>query len=195
MKIKFPTRVLLALLAALLLPTLAHAHTGAGHGTGLLHGIGHPLGGLDHILAMAAVGIWAAQTSDRAVWAVPTTFVTVMAVGGAMGLAGTAIPFVEHGIVMSVLILGVLIMAAVRLPLAASAAVIALFALFHGHAHGAETPAALSGVSYGIGFILTTTVLHVSGIFFGLSLQKSARLQTVQYAGAAIAAGGVFLLI
>lgn len=195
MKIKFPAKVLLALFATLALPTLVYAHTGADHGTGLLHGIGHPLGGLDHILAMVAVGIWAAQISGRAVWAVPATFVTVMVIGGAIGITGTAIPFVEHGIVISVLILGVLIAAALRLPLSASAAIVGLFALFHGHAHGAEMPAALSGVSYGAGFILTTAVLHVTGILLGLSLQKSARFQTVRFAGAAIAAGGVFLLI
>ncbi len=191
----FPTRVLLPLFAILLLPSLVYAHTGAGHGAGLLHGVGHPIGGLDHLLAMVAVGIWAAQTSGRAVWAVPATFVTVMVIGGAIGITGTAIPFIEEGIVISVLILGVFIAAALRLPLSASAAIVALFALFHGYAHGAEMPVALSGVSYGIGLVLTTAVLHLSGIFFGLSLQKAARLQTVRYAGAAIAAGGVFFLM
>ena len=195
MKSLFPTRVLLPLFAILLLPSLVYAHTGAGHAAGFLHGVGHPIGGLDHLLAMVAVGIWAAQHSGRAVWAVPATFVTVMVIGGAIGITGTAIPFVEEGIVISVLILGVLIAAAVRLPLSASAAIVGLFALFHGHAHGAEMPVALSGVSYGIGFVLTTAVLHFSGICFGASLQKTARLQTVRYAGAAIAIGGVFLLI
>ncbi|MCP3678214.1 MAG: HupE/UreJ family protein [Deltaproteobacteria bacterium] len=191
----FPTRVLLPLFAILLLPSLVYAHTGAGHGAGLLHGVGHPIGGLDHLLAMVAVGIWAAQTSGRALWAVPATFITVMVIGGAIGITGMAIPLVEEGIVISVLILGVFIAAALRLPLSASSAIVGLFALFHGYAHGAEMPVALSGLSYGIGFVLTTAVLHISGIFFGLSLQKSARLQTVRYAGAAIAVGGVFLLI
>jgi urease accessory protein len=144
---------------------------------------------------MVAVGIWAAQIAGRATWAVPATFVTVMVIGGAIGITGTAIPFVEQGIVISVLILGVLIAAAIRLPLPASSAIVGLFALFHGHAHGAEMPVALSGISYGIGFVLTTAVLLFSGICFGASLQKTARLQTVRYAGAAIAVGGVFLLI
>jgi urease accessory protein len=195
MKSRFPTRVLLPLFAILLAPSFVYAHTGVGHGAGFLHGVGHPLGGLDHILAMVAVGIWAAQIAGRATWAVPATFVTVMLIGSAIGFTGTAVPYVEQGIVMSVLLLGVLITAALRLPLAASAAIVGLFALFHGHAHGAEMPVALSGISYGIGFVLTTAVLLFSGIVFGLSLQKSARLQTVRYVGAAIAAGGVFLLI
>ena len=196
MKSLFPTRVLLPLFAILLLPSLVHAHTGAGHGAGLLHGVGHPIGGLDHLLAMVAVGIWAAQHSGRAVWAVPATFVTVMVIGGAIGITGTAIPFVEEGIVISVLILGVLIAAAVRLPLSASAAIVGLFALFHGSCSrsgdACRTIRALIRHRLCPGY---SRVLHLSGICFGASLQKSVRLQTVRYAGAAIAVGGVFLLI
>jgi len=143
---------------------------------------------------MVAVGIWAAQHSGRAIWVLPAGFIAVMVIGGAIGITGTAIPFVEEGIVISVLLLGVLIAAAIRLPLSASTAIVGLFALFHGHAHGAEMPTTLSALAYGIGFLLTTATLHLSGILFGLSLQKSLRLQTVRYAGAAIAAGGVFLL-
>ena len=176
-------------------PSLVYAHTGIGHSSGFLHGISHPLGGLDHILAMVAVGIWAAQISGKAVWAIPATFVGVMLMGGVLGITGITLPFVEQGIIMSILILGVLIAAAVRLPLYSSAAIVALFALFHGHTHGAEAPVAASGVAYGIGFALSTTILHLSGIGFGLIFQRSARLQAVQFSGAAIAVGGVFLIL
>ena len=151
MKSLFSKNWLLALSVIFLTPSLANAHTGIGNTAGLLHGFGHPLGGLDHILAMVAVGIWAAQIGGKAIWAVPTTFVSVMVVGGILGITGVAVPFVEQGIVMSVLILGVLIAAAACLPLASSAAIVGLFALFHGHAHGAEIPVAVSGFAYGVG--------------------------------------------
>ncbi len=195
MKNKFIQNCLLILPVFILAPSLAHAHTGVGHAAGFLHGVCHPFGGLDHILAMVAVGIWAAQISGKVIWAVPTTFVSVMIIGGILGIAGIAIPFVEQGIVMSVLILGVLIAAAVRLPLSASVAIVGLFAIFHGYAHGAEIPSTVSGVAYGIGFALATATLHLSGIGFGVFFQRIARLQVVRFAGVAIAIGGGFLFI
>jgi len=176
----------IAAFTLLLLPSLAHAHTG-GHATGFWHGAEHPVSGLDHILAMVAVGLWAAQLRGRALWAVPASFVGVMALGGVLGVAGIAMPFVEQGIVLSVLALGVLVAAAVRLPLAASVALGGLFAIFHGHAHGAEMPAAASGLTYGAGFVLATALLHLSGIGLGMLLQKSPKVQVVRFAGAAIA--------
>src|SRR5580698_8957387 len=145
----------LATPALILAPVLAHAHPG--HDTsGFSAGVAHPLHGLDHILAMVAVGLWAAQLGGRAKWLVPASFVSVMALGGALGMAGVAIPFAEQGIFASVLILGVLIAASVRLPLAASMSIVGLFALCHGHAHGTEIPAAASGFNYALGFVLAT---------------------------------------
>ncbi len=158
----------LSLSLVFLLPSLAQAHPGIpGHTHGFDNGLFHPLTGLDHICAMIAVGLWAAQRGGRALWLVPLTFVSVMAFGGALGMSGIALPFVETGIVASVLILGVLIAAAVRLPLMASAAMVGLFALFHGFAHGAEMPDTASGLVYGIGFIAATAILHLCGIGLG----------------------------
>lgn len=195
MKFLYLKKWAFALSAILFLPSLTYAHTGAGHTIGFLHGLSHPVSGLDHILAMVAVGIWAARISGRAVWVVPTTFVCVMSIGSILGAAGIAVPFVEQGIVLSVLILGVLIAAAARLPLSAGAALAGLFALFHGHAHGAEMPSAISGFVYGIGFAVSTAILHLSGICFGVFFQKSARLRAVRFAGSAIALAGIYLLI
>ena len=130
----------LFLAAVFLVPSLAHAHVGVGETSGFAHGFGHPLSGLDHICAMVAVGLWAAQMGGRAIWAVPLTFVTVMAFGGLLGMMHVDVPFIETGIVVSVLTLGVFIAAAVRLPLIASIIVVGLFAICHGHAHGAEMP-------------------------------------------------------
>ena len=178
-----------------LLPSLAYAHTGAGSTSSFISGITHPTGGLDHLLVMVAVGIWAAQMGHRSIWAVPLAFVSVMALGGVLGISGTAIPFAVQGIVISVLVLGVLIAAAVKLPLVASAVIVGLFAVFHGHAHGAEMPDTVSGMAYGIGFILSTALLHMGGIGFGLLMQKIYRPQLVRLAGASIAAFGGYLCL
>jgi urease accessory protein len=177
-----------------LLPTLAQAHPGMpGHSHGFENGLLHPLTGLDHICAMVAVGLWAAQRGGRVLWLVPTTFISVMILGGILGMGGAQIPFVEQGIAASVLVLGIFIAAAVRLPLAASMAVVGLFALFHGYAHGAEMPATASGLNYGIGFVAATASLHLCGIGLGLAAQRFASAQFVRYLGGAIAACGIYL--
>lgn len=129
----------------------------------------------------------------RALWAVPLAFVSVMALGGALGFAGVPVPFVEQGILLSVLMLGVLVAAAVRLPLVASVALVGLFAVFHGHAHGAEMPETASGLAYGAGFLLATAFLHGCGIALALGTQKALRAKAVRFAGAAIALGSVYL--
>jgi urease accessory protein len=178
--------------ASLFVPTLAMAHVGVGPTTGLLRGFVHPMTGLDHVCAMVAVGLWASQMGGRAIWVVPLTFVTMMACGAAIGMAGLSGPIVERGIVISVLALGVLIAAAVRLPLVAGALLVGLFALFHGHAHGTEMPATASGLVYGAGFILATASLHACGIATGLILQKSDRGQLIRFAGMAIAVCGLY---
>ena len=183
------------LAAALLLPTLAQAHVGAGETGGVLHGIGHPLRGLDHLCAMLAVGLWAAQRGGRATWIVPLSFLAVMALGGVLGILGVHVPFVESGIVVSVLVLGVLIAAAVQLPLPASIFVVGLFAIFHGHAHGAEMPESASGFAYGAGFLIATASLHACGIGVGIAIEKLATPTFVRFAGLAIVLAGGFLLL
>jgi urease accessory protein len=184
----------LPLLLIFLLPSLAQAHPGApGHTHGFSNGLLHPLTGLDHICAMVAVGLWAAQRGGRALWLVPLTFVSIMVVGGILGMGGVGIPYVEQGIAASVLVLGIFIAAAVRLPLAASMAIVGLFALFHGYAHGAEMPDSSSGFAYGIGFVVATASLHLSGIALGIAAQRFASAQLVRYLGGGIAACGVYL--
>ena len=184
------------MLAVLFLPALAQAHPGLpGHTHGFASGLAHPLTGLDHILAMVAVGIWAAQRGGRSLWAVPLAFVSVMALGGMFGMMGGALPFEETGIAMSVLILGILIAASVRLPLPAGVLIVGLFALFHGCAHGAEMPATSSGLAYGMGFMLATAGLHLGGISLGLIARRHGSPQLVRYTGGAIAVCGIYLCL
>ena len=191
----------IAVVLGALLPSFACAHTGVGEAGGFLHGLAHPAGGLDHVCAMLAVGLWAAQTGGRSVWAVPLAFVGVMALGGALPGLGISLPFVEQGIALSALLLGVLIAAAVRLPLMLSGSMVGLFALWHGHAHGTEMPAAASGIGYALGFVLATAVLHVIGIAFGLGMQRlsaqgkaeGTREHVIRATGAGIALYGMYL--
>ncbi|HEX8311759.1 MAG TPA: HupE/UreJ family protein [Chthoniobacteraceae bacterium] len=181
-----------AVAALTLLPNLAHAHPG--HDTaGLAEGFAHPLLGLDHILAMLAVGLWAVQLGGRAFWVVPASFVTSMILGGALGISGMALPFAEQGILASVLILGLLIAAAARLPLVASAVLVGAFSIFHGFAHGAEMPIDASGLSYGGGFVAATALLHGAGIAAGLMARQFAQAQWIRAAGGAIALAAVLL--
>jgi urease accessory protein len=160
-----------------------------------MHGAGHPLTGIDHLCAMIAVGLWAAQTGGRAIWAVPLAFVSVMLLGGASGMTGVHFPFAETGIAVSVLMLGVFIAAAVRLPLPASILIAGLFALCHGYAHGAEMPTTASALGYAGGFALTTALLHVAGIALGVGIEKIASLKFVRFAGGAIALCGIGLWV
>jgi len=191
-------RSILFVMAGALLPSFAFAHTGAGHACigeagGFMLGLMHPASGLDHACAMLAVGLWAAQMGGRAVWAMPLTFVSVMALGGVLPMLGIGLPFVEQGIVLSVLLLGVLIAVSVRLPLWLGSSIVGLFALWHGHEHGVEMPAFASGIEYALGFMLATALLHAIGIAFGLGMQRLARERVVHLAGASIALCGVYL--
>lgn len=165
------------------------------HGSAMLGGLVHPLTGLDHICAMLAVGLWAAQIGGRAIWMVPLTFVSVMGLGGFLGMSGLSLPFAEQGIVASVLVLGVLIAAAIRMPLPASMGLVGLFALCHGYAHGTEMPKMGSGMAYALGFVLSTIVLHAVGIGLGLFSQRRLRPMVVRFAGAAILACGLGLIL
>ena len=184
-----------AVLACCLLPAAALAHTGVGHTTGFAAGFSHPLGGADHMLAMVAVGLWAAQMGGRATWVVPGAFVSMMLVGGMFGVSGVQIPFNEQGILLSVLVLGLLIAGAARLPLMISGIVVGLFAVYHGHAHGAEMPLAMGALSYSAGFALATTLLHAAGIASGFGLQQLHFEKLTRYAGGTIALGSVYLAV
>lgn len=161
-----------AVAALAVLPNAALAHTFGAHDAGLVHGFLHPVGGWDHLLAMVAVGLWAAQRGGNALWMLPTAFVGAMVGGGLMGMAGLALPQVELAILLSVVALGGLVALGSRLPLLASAGVVALFAVFHGHAHGAEMPEAAQPLLYGLGFALSTALLHAAGIGGALSLRR-----------------------
>lgn len=178
-------------LAAFALPVLAHAHPGHdGHELtwDFAGGASHPLLGLDHLIAMVAVGLWAAQLGGRSRWLLPVAFVGFMVLGALAGHAGQTFPGVEQAIAASILVLGLLIAATVRLPLAAGMAVVGGFALFHGVAHGAEMPATAGGLAYGLGFAVTTALLHAIGLGVGSAIKE--RQQAVRIAGGAVALAG-----
>ena len=158
--------------ALTVLPAAAFAHTFGAHDAGLAHGFLHPVGGWDHLLAMVAVGLWAAQRGGAAPWLLPSAFVGAMIGGGLLGMAGFALPQVELGIVLSVVALGGLVALKSRLPLLASAGVVALFAVFHGFAHGTEMPTAAEPMLYGLGFAVSTASLHAAGILSALSIRR-----------------------
>ena len=175
--------------AGLASPALAHVGEHAG---GLASGLAHPFTGLDHVLAMAAVGLWASQLGRRAMWLLPAIFPAVMAAGAVIGMNGIALPWVEIGIAASVLVLGAAVAFGWQVPVVSSAAIVAVFALFHGYAHGSELPAATSALGYGAGFIAATIALHVIGLGIGVLARRPVMLRT---AGGAIAAIGFVLLV
>lgn len=176
-----------------LLPAFAFAHPGHDE-SGLLAGFAHPLSGLDHLLAMFAVGLWAAQQRGRARWLLPLTFVGSMVLGGLLGFAGFALAYLETGIAASVLTLGVLVTVAARPPEVAALAITALFGLAHGIAHGLELPEMSSPVAYALGFTVATLGLHGAGFALarGLSMSNGA---IVRVLGLASASAGAWLLV
>jgi len=185
-----------ALAACVLAPSLAFAHTGTGQTIGFAHGFTHPVSGLDHVLAMILVGVLAWQLGGRALWLVPTTFVSVMAIGGALGMMGISVPFVEAGIAFSVIVLGAVVALDIRAPLAIAVGVVGLFAIFHGHAHGSEMPATAGGVAYAAGFMLATATLHIAGIALCYLLAKMSERQgsmVMRSAGGTAALAGIGL--
>jgi urease accessory protein len=188
----------LALLAILLIASpAAYAHTGVGDTSGFAHGFTHPIGGIDHVLVMVAVGLFAVHLGGRALWLVPLSFVSMMIVGGAAGMAGLGLPFVEIGIGLSVVLLGGAVAFRLHLPTVAAMAIVGLFAIFHGHAHGAEMPESASGLGYAAGFVLATATLHVCGIGLGLLADKSGETnggRVARIAGGAVALAGVAIL-
>lgn len=169
----------------------AHGQGVHTHDAGLLAGMLHPFSGLDHLLAMVAVGLWAAQQGGRALWALPASFVGAMAVGAMLGLSGVAFAGMEAGIALSVLALGALVASRRRLLLPLAAALTGLFALCHGIAHGQEMPLAASPWSYGFGMLAATALLHGAGVLAGCTLRRLY----LGLAGAAISLAGLGMLV
>jgi urease accessory protein len=188
--------VALSLMSLSVAPAFAHLNPDE-HGS-LLAGVSHPLFGMDHILAMVAVGLWAALLGGRALWLVPAAFVATMAVGFAAAIAGAPLPFVEPVILASVVVIGLLAAIALKVPAWAGMLVVGVFAFFHGHAHGGELGSA-GALSFGIGFALSTALLHATGVGLGLGIGgafggDTGRLVT-RIAGAATALGGLWLAL
>lgn len=187
------TRQLIAPALMTMLPTLAFAHPDHTLQSGLAAGVMHPLTGVDHLIAMLAVGIWAAQLGGRLRWAVPLSFVGVMLMSAMLGMSGLQFGAVEQGIAASICVLGLLLAGAVRLPSVASVLLVSVFAAFHGYAHGSEAPA--SGVAlYMGGFAVSTAVLHATGLILSTTLLR-AQQQAIRWMGAAMTVGGIALLM
>ena len=184
----------MALVAAVLAAAPAFAHSGGTGAAGLALGFAHPLGGLAHVLAMLGVGLCGAHLGGRALWMVPLGFLVFMVAGGVLGSLGVAVPLVEAGIIGSLVVLGVVLAARLRMASWMATSVVAAFALVHGHAHGAEMPAAASGFVYAAGFVLATALLHAAGAGFG-SVSLLRRDVLPRLAGAGIAAAGVALAL
>ncbi len=184
------------LVAALALAAgAASAHTGEGITGGFSSGFMHPLFGLDHVVAMVAVGLWGAFLGAPAIWVLPITFPLVMTIGGALGVAGVPLPGVEIGIALSAIVLGAMVAFAARPPLWLAAVIVAVFAIFHGHAHGTELPGAADPIAYSLGFVVATGLLHLAGIAIGLVTRWKHGRTFVRTCGVGIAAAGVFFLV
>lgn len=172
----------------------AFAHEQGDIAGGFTSGFLHPLGGGDHVVAMVAVGLWGAFLGLPALWLLPIVFPLVMAFGGALGVAGVALPAVEVGIALSAIVLGGVVAFAVRAPIAVAAVIVGVFAIFHGHAHGTELPHAAAPLAYSLGFVVATGLLHLVGIGFGLAVRWPAGRVAVRAGGAVIAVAGVVFL-
>jgi urease accessory protein len=189
------TSVLALLALVAVCPENAAAHTGQATLGGLSSGFEHPLFGLDHLLAMLAVGIWGAQMGSRSVWTLPVTFPLIMALGGLAGMVGIHLPDVEVGIALSVLALGLAIAFAWKPFETIALLLIAVFAIFHGYAHGVELPNSVDPAAYSVGFVSATGMIHVFGIGIGLLLGQLFNGWFSRGLGGAIAAGGMYFLL
>jgi len=186
--------------APILRPDFLRILLHTGYDGGIFAGLLHPILGLDHLLAMVTVGLLSAQMGGRAIWTVPATFVSVMAVGGVLGILGLPLPFVEYGIALSVVALGIALVSPKKLPVWLTMVFVGLFALFHGHAHGTELPTLsetyLDVIAYVFGFLVATACLHLIGALVGQTLESTPRgANLLRFAGAVIAGVGVFLVI
>jgi urease accessory protein len=181
-------------LAAVLSACPAFAHSGDGFSGGFTGGFAHPIFGPDHVIAMVAVGLWGAFLGAPAIWLLPIVFPLVMAFGGVLGILGVPLPGVEIAIALSAVVLGLMVALAARPPLWVAAVLVGVFAIFHGHAHGAELPAGANAVAFSVGFVVATGLLHLAGISFGLLARWPAGRLAVRAAGGAIAVAGVAFL-
>lgn len=187
-------RITATLALLLLLPGIAEAHTFKGE-TGFVSGLFHPVLGFDHLLAMLSVGIVSAQIGGRSIWTVPLMFVSVMGLGGFLGIQGVALPGVVYGIALSVLFLGLAVARGKAVPPLLAHLGVAFFAVFHGHAHGAEMPEMASPLVFSLGFLLGTAAIHLAGVSLGLVSRVIPNgVQTLRYVGAGIAGIGVYII-
>ena len=189
-----PPRSTVLSVLLILAATQVAAHTGEGINTGFASGFWHPILGWDHVVAMVAVGLWGAFLGAPAIWIRPVVFPLVMALGGALGVAGVPLPAVETGIALSGVVLGLLIAFAVKAPIWVAAVIVGVFAIFHGHAHGTELPDAFSPYGYAVGFVVGTGLLHMVGIGLGFFTRSEAGRMAVRGAGGIIALIGAAFL-
>ncbi len=185
---------IVGLLLLTMLASTASAHQGADVSNGFMSGFMHPILGWDHVVAMLAVGLWGAFLGRPAIWILPVVFPLVMVFGATLGLAGIPIPAVETGIAASAVVLGLMVALAVRPPLWVAAVIVGVFAIFHGYAHGAELPAAVSPLTYSLGFVIATGLLHLTGIGVALPIRWPAGKIAIQAGGGLIALVGVGFL-
>jgi urease accessory protein len=193
-RVRSSSRVTLEALASVL-PAVANAHAQAGAAAGFVSGLTHPVSGLDHVLAMVAVGLWGAQLGLPAIWILPVTFPIVMALGGLLGLLGIPLPGVEIGIAASALMLGMAVATESRPALAVAALVVGAFAVFHGYAHGTELKAGESPLLYSLGFVVATGCLHAAGIAIGTVHRWQSGRLAMRVLGAGIAAAGAYFVV
>lgn len=189
-----PARSVFTLLL-LMFPVLAFGHTAEGVSGGFISGLTHPIFGFDHVVAMIAVGLWGAQLGNPALWVLPVTFPLVMAFGGLLGVIGVPVPAVEVGIAASAIVLGLMVAIVARPPLWVAGILVAVFAIFHGHAHGTELPEAANPIAYAVGFVIATGALHMLGIAIGLIHRWPAGAHALRAGGVAILAVGVYFLM
>ena len=186
--------MLSGVLIIILFPDIVHAHMNRGSG-GFLAGLSHPVLGFDHFLAMLSVGILSAQMGGRAIWTVPLTFVSVMAVGGFIGIKGIGLPAVEYGIALSVSALGISLAMEKKLPTIWAMMFVGFFAVFHGHAHGTEMPGIAKPVFYALGFVLGTACIHLTGVLIGIISSRTVKgSELLRFIGAGIAGIGIYIL-
>lgn len=188
----FSRLLLLAMLA--LLPSSAFAHSGHGAAGGFISGFSHPSNGLDHMVAMVAVGLWGAFFENKTRWLLPALFPLVMAFGGVLGFMGIPLPSVETGIALSGAVLGTMVALAARPTWRVAATMIAIFAVFHGHAHGTELPEAANPVTYSLGFVISTGLMHLTGMALGCLSRWPWGLMAVRAGGAGISLVGCAFL-
>jgi urease accessory protein len=183
------------IIAFCLIPVLAFSHDRGDVAGGLLSGFLHPVTGLDHVVAMVAVGLWGAQLGGKSIWVLPVVFPMLMAFGGSLGVSGIAVPGVEIFIALSGIVLGFLVAMQIRVKMAYAIFIVAFFAVFHGYAHGVELPNSAEPLAYGLGFVITTGLLHLTGILIGTLYKFKMGRIIVRSLGACVALVGTYYLI